>query len=144
MDGIITKHVGRCYCLILTNTLWFVADVIALADVIAMFCVLFLLLRLMFFYLIVECISCINKYRQMLKPWLMILPVFCGRCFKPLRQMLFTSFFSFFFFFFFFFAGKSLSPPTKIDLIHEKITYYIWFYVYINLSTQDRKDRDRD
>ena len=22
-------------------------------------------------------------------------------------------------------TGKSLSPPTKIDLVHEKITYYI-------------------
>ena len=48
MVGIITIHVGRCYCLILTNTLCLWPDVIALADVIAMFCVLFLLLRLMF------------------------------------------------------------------------------------------------
>ena len=47
MVGSITIHVGRCYCLVLPNTLS-VADVIALADVIAMFCVLFLLLRLMF------------------------------------------------------------------------------------------------
>ena len=35
MVGIITIHVGRCYCLILPNTLCFVADVIA------MLCVLF-------------------------------------------------------------------------------------------------------
>ena len=48
MVGIITIHVGRCYCHVLPNTLCFVADVTALADVIAMFCVLFLLLRLMF------------------------------------------------------------------------------------------------
>ena len=48
MVGSITIHVGRCYCNILPNTLCFVADVIASADVIAMFCVLFLLLRLMF------------------------------------------------------------------------------------------------
>ena len=62
------------------------ADVIALADVIAMFYVLFLLLRQMF-YLNIEYVSCINKYRQMLKPWLMLLPIFCGSCFKPQRQM---------------------------------------------------------
>ena len=62
----ITIHVGRCYCHILPNTLCFVADVIALADVIAMFCVLFLLLRLMF-YLIIECITCMNKCKKMLK-----------------------------------------------------------------------------
>ena len=68
------------------------ADVIALADVIAMFCVLFLLLRLMFFYLNIEYVSCINKYRQMLKPWLMLLPMFCSRCFKPQRQIFLTSF----------------------------------------------------
>ena len=48
MVGSITIHVGRCYCHILPSTLCFVANVIALADVIAMFCVLFLLLRLMF------------------------------------------------------------------------------------------------
>ena len=48
MVGSITIHVGRCYCLVLPNTLCFVADVIDLADVIAMFCVLFPLLRLMF------------------------------------------------------------------------------------------------
>ena len=42
MVGSITIHVGRCYWHILPNTLCFVADVIA------MFCVLFLLLRLMF------------------------------------------------------------------------------------------------
>ena len=48
MVGIITIHVGRCYCLILNKHALFVADVIALADVIAMFHMLFLLLRLMF------------------------------------------------------------------------------------------------
>ena len=37
MVGSITIHVGRCYCLVISNTLVFVADVIALADVIAMF-----------------------------------------------------------------------------------------------------------
>ena len=44
----IAIHVGRCYCLVISYTLVFVADVIALKDVIAMFCVLFLLLRLIF------------------------------------------------------------------------------------------------
>ena len=48
MVSSITIHVGRCYCLVLPNMLCLVTDVIALADVIAMFCVLFLLLRLMF------------------------------------------------------------------------------------------------
>ena len=37
MVGSITIHVGRCYCLVISNTLVFVADVIALADVIVMF-----------------------------------------------------------------------------------------------------------
>ena len=37
MFGSITIHVGRCYCLVISNTLVFVADVIALADFIAMF-----------------------------------------------------------------------------------------------------------
>ena len=46
MVGSITIHVDRCYCLVISNTLVFVADVIALADVIAIFGVLFLLLRL--------------------------------------------------------------------------------------------------
>ena len=37
MVGSITIHAGRCYCHILPNTLCFVADVIALADVIENF-----------------------------------------------------------------------------------------------------------
>ena len=37
MIGSITIHVGRCYCLIISYTLVFVADVIVLADVIAIF-----------------------------------------------------------------------------------------------------------
>ena len=47
MVGVMTIHVGRCYCL---DYLWthIVADVIAMADVIAIFCVLFLYLRQMF------------------------------------------------------------------------------------------------
>ena len=49
MVDIITMHVGRCYSLYFNKHTLFVADVIALADVIAMFCVLFLLWRLMFF-----------------------------------------------------------------------------------------------
>ena len=48
MVGVITIHVGRSYCLEDVNTLNIVADVIALADVIAMFYVLFLYLRQMF------------------------------------------------------------------------------------------------
>ena len=48
MVGVITIHVGRFYCLKDVNTLDIVADVIALADVIAMFYVLFLYLRQMF------------------------------------------------------------------------------------------------
>ena len=47
MVGVITIHVGRFYCLEDVNTLNIVADVIALADVIAMFYVLFLYLRQM-------------------------------------------------------------------------------------------------
>ena len=49
MVGSISILVGRCYCLVVTYTLVFVADVIALVDVITILCVLFLLLRLMFF-----------------------------------------------------------------------------------------------
>ena len=37
MISSIIIHVGRCYCLVISYTLVFVADVIALADVIAMF-----------------------------------------------------------------------------------------------------------
>ena len=48
MAGVTTIHVGRSYCLEYVNTLYIVADVIALADVIAMFYVLFLYLRQMF------------------------------------------------------------------------------------------------
>ena len=48
MDGSITIHVGRCCCLVISHTLVFVADVIALADVTAMLCVMFHLLRLIF------------------------------------------------------------------------------------------------
>ena len=48
MVGSIAIHVGRCYCLVISHTLVFVADVIALTDVIAMFCVMFHLFRLMF------------------------------------------------------------------------------------------------
>ena len=48
MVGVITMHVARFYCLEDLNTLTIVADVIALADVIAMFYVLFLYLRQMF------------------------------------------------------------------------------------------------
>ena len=66
MVGSITIHVGRCYCHILPNTLCFVADVIALADIIAMFCVLFLYWGWCF-YLIIECITCMNKCKKMLK-----------------------------------------------------------------------------
>ena len=51
MVGVITIHVGRCYCLNFINTL---------------------------------------SLWQMLKPWLMLLPMFCGRCFKPQRQMFLT------------------------------------------------------
>ena len=47
MVGVITIHVGRFYCLEDVNTLNIVADVIALADVIAMFYMLFLYLRQM-------------------------------------------------------------------------------------------------
>ena len=39
MVGVITIHVGRSYCLEDVNTLTIVADVTALADVFAMFCV---------------------------------------------------------------------------------------------------------
>ena len=48
MVGVITIHLGRSYCLKDVNTLNIVADVTALADVIAMFYVLFLYLRQMF------------------------------------------------------------------------------------------------
>ena len=48
MVGVITIHVGRSICLEDVNTLNIVADVIALADVISMFYVLFLYLRQMF------------------------------------------------------------------------------------------------
>ena len=48
MAGVTTIHVGRSYCLEYVNTLYIVADVIALADVIVMFYVLFLYLRQMF------------------------------------------------------------------------------------------------
>ena len=48
MVGVITIHVGRFYCLKDVNTLDIVADVIALADVIAIIYVLFLYLRQMF------------------------------------------------------------------------------------------------
>ena len=48
MVGVITIHVGRCYCLGHGNTHNIVADVIALADVIAMFYMLFHYLRHMF------------------------------------------------------------------------------------------------
>ena len=62
MVGIITIHVGRCYCLIYQTH--FVADVIALADVIAMFLCVVSFIEADVFYLIIECISCINKYKQ--------------------------------------------------------------------------------
>ena len=45
MVGVTTIHVGKLYCLEDVNTLNIVADVIALADVIAMFYMLFLYLR---------------------------------------------------------------------------------------------------
>ena len=48
MVGVITTHVGRIYCLEDVNTLNIVADVITLADVTAMFYMLFLYLRQMF------------------------------------------------------------------------------------------------
>ena len=48
MVGVITIHVGRFYWLEDVNTLNIVADVIALADVIAMFYMLFLYLMQMF------------------------------------------------------------------------------------------------
>ena len=48
MVGVITIHVGKSHCLEDMNTRNIVADVIALADVIAMFYVLFLYLRQMF------------------------------------------------------------------------------------------------
>ena len=48
MVGVIIIHVGRFYCLEDVNTFNIVADVIALADVIAMFYMLYLYLRQMF------------------------------------------------------------------------------------------------
>ena len=48
MVGVITIHVSRFYCLEDVNTLNSVADVIALAYVIAMFYMLFLYLKQMF------------------------------------------------------------------------------------------------
>ena len=87
MVGSITIHVGRCYCLVISNTLVFVAVVIALADVIAIFCVLFLLLRLMFLYC-----------------WENIF-------FRPEEAM--------------FENWQKLVSSNKIDLVQEKITYYI-------------------
>ena len=87
MVGIITIHVGRCYCLTLTNTLCLWQMILPWQMLLPCFVCCFFYWGWCF-YSIVECISCINKYGQMLKPWLMLLPVFCGRCFKPLRQML--------------------------------------------------------
>ena len=66
MVGSITIHVGRCYCLVISNTLVFVADVIALADVIAMFVCCFFYWGWCF-YLIIYWITCINKCKKMLK-----------------------------------------------------------------------------
>ena len=48
MVGVITIHVGTFYCLKDVNTLNIVADVISLADVIAMSYMLFPYLRQMF------------------------------------------------------------------------------------------------
>ena len=62
-----------------------VADVIALVDVITILCVLFLLLRLMFLPHI-WLIACVNKQGDV--ELVDGKPLFCGRCFKPLRLML--------------------------------------------------------
>ena len=59
--GVITIHVGRCSCLNFIN-IFIVADVIALADVIAIFCVISFV-EAVVFYLNIEYVSCINKYR---------------------------------------------------------------------------------
>ena len=79
MAGVITIHVGRSYCLEDVNAQDIVAEVIALAEVIAMFHVLFIYLRQMF-CLNIEYTCSIYMYSQMLLPWLMLLPIFCGRC----------------------------------------------------------------
>ena len=79
--GVITIHVGRSHALADVNAHDIVTDVIANIS-----CIIYLFKADIIPYVL--CICFIYMCRQMLKPWQMLLPMFCDRCLKPPRQML--------------------------------------------------------
>ena len=71
--------------------------------------------------------------RQMLLPWLMLLPMFCGRCFKPLSQM------------WFFWAELLQQEEHHLKKVLTKCKYPVWALnrVMIKMKTPAQKNQQK-